>query len=618
VLSNSSQDKGAGEQGFGALDIVQAKKEIRRTLEAEGMDPEIAKNHAELLARSRDIADFEERFKKTDHVLRITLGGLGYPPEEIDSEVSQAKSKILGILKEQSNKQKMRMGIASDSLKELVERAEKIKITDREKLAHSIAEEILNKHVIRTFYVSSSSDQSEIGIYCFDGISYRPCEKEIKREIGELASSLSKEINEKTTRWIENEVLAKIRLFTLRELKYDSSVIGFENTIFDWEAFLESGDIAKSVIQPGPEVIAFHRIPHRLAYEKVQGKTWNSIEEMANELCPKTLKAFKDWVGDKWILLFEIIGYALYPKYSLNKAIMLVGEGDNGKSTYLRLVGDILGSENISHIPLQKLTDQEQRFYTVQLYHKLANIFADLPKGALEDTGTFKVLTGEDAVYGEIKRGPVFYFYNYAKLLFSANELPAVYDMTHAFWRRWIVIEFPNTFPQNPNFYSETFTEEEKEGAILVSLIAIREVLRRAKFSFEETAADYKEIWLRKTDSVYAFNQDMFEGKLIDSLGYKAEKDENAKVEAGFYYQLYVKYCDIEDREAIAKKDFTLRLERIGFKKIKIRGEFYYKGIRLIEVKPSGRNSLTNFTDKGSGEAEGSEPSESGELGQYE
>lgn len=461
-------------------------------------------------------------------------------------------------------------------------------VTERERLAYEIAEKILSEYTIKTFYTTSTDREYKVGMYCFDGLVYRPCENEILSRIMEYLGSV--ELKQKTTRWVVNEALFKIELKTLTKLKYEPLKIAFKNGVFDWETFLKTGSLRLSLTPPSPETIVFHKIPHRLALEKLEGLeglvkfseelALSDLEDLAEKLCPKTLKAFMDWVGDKWILLFEIIGYTLYPRYDLHKAIMIVGEGRNGKSTYLRLLKDILGSWNVSSIKLQDLCDDSKRFAVANLYHKLANIYADLPNEALKHTGTFKILTGEDAVTADRKFKDPITFVNYAKLIFSTNQLPAVRDMTLAFWRRWLVIEFPNQFPVNPRFYEETFTEEEKEGAIIVGLLAFRRVWLRRKFSFEETEADYRERWLREVNTVYAFIQDLLEGKIE---GYRAERDPDGRVEANKLYEIYVNWCNMEDREALTKRGFTIEMERQGYRKVKVGNTHYYKGLRLTE-----------------------------------
>lgn len=64
----------------------------------------------------------------------------------------------------------------------------------------------------------------------------------------------------------------------------------------------------------------FHR-PHRLRYEvKFDG----DLESLAESLCPAALKAFRDWVDEKWLLL-EITDYPFLPKYDLNEGMGQTG-----------------------------------------------------------------------------------------------------------------------------------------------------------------------------------------------------------------------------------------------------------------------------------------------------
>jgi putative DNA primase/helicase len=153
--------------------------------------------------------------------------------------------------------------------------------------------------------------------------------------------------------------------------------------------------------------------------------------------------------------------------------------------------------------------------------------------------------------------------------------------MTVAFWRRWLVIEFPNQFPQDPAFFEKTFTEEEIEGIIFVSLLAFRNAWLKRKFSFEESEADYKEMWLRNTNSIYAFISDLLNGKIE---GYRAEKDPEGKVDSSELYEIYTKYCESEEREAEAKRIFTLEMERLGYKTVRTAKARYYKGLKLIQA----------------------------------
>jgi P4 family phage/plasmid primase-like protien len=307
-----------------------------------------------------------------------------------------------------------------------------------------------------------------------------------------------------------------------------------------------------------------------------RAKGYNA-RQLAEAEAPQLVEILKAWVGEPyWLTLLEIVGYTTIAfKYPLHKAFMLLGRGSNGKSTYLRMLKEILGRGNVTSIPLQALADLDFRFLWAGLIGKLANIFADIPKSPLSYTGVFKVLTGEDCIDIDRKgREPVRCYTNYAKLIFSANELPRTSDLTHAFFRRWVIIDFPNTFPEDPGWHDRNITLELKNTALTLGLEAVKEVLQRRAFTGE---TDVRDRWLEESDPIYGFIRD------LERLGL-AKRDPDGKVAAQTLYTIYTEWARAqEDIEVLAKAEFTKRLETHGIMKVKIKTDTYYKGITLLE-----------------------------------
>lgn len=160
--------------------------------------------------------------------------------------------------------------------------------------------------------------------------------------------------------------------------------------------------------------------------------------------CPKIDRFLQEVCPDGVQTIEELIGWCLEDGYDYQRSVLLYGSGNNGKSTFLNLVRTFLGPENVSSRLLQDLVTN--RFALADLYGKLANICADLPNIALTNTGIYKMLTGGDPITAERKFGHPFQFVNRAKLIFSTNQLFGVDDPTNAFWRRWILLQFPNDF----------------------------------------------------------------------------------------------------------------------------------------------------------------------------
>ncbi|MBI1955060.1 MAG: hypothetical protein HYS38_01555 [Acidobacteria bacterium] len=143
---------------------------------------------------------------------------------------------------------------------------------------------------------------------------------------------------------------------------------------------------------------------------------------------------------------WEIVAWLMTPYTSIQKAVLLMGDGANGKSTFLRAIMSFLGKHNTAAVSLHRL--EGDRFSAARLVNKLANICPDLPSNDLVSTSVFKALTGGDPLLAEYKFKDAFEFIPYARLIFSANHAPKSKDASSAFFRRWLVIPFDRTFAE--------------------------------------------------------------------------------------------------------------------------------------------------------------------------
>jgi putative DNA primase/helicase len=304
--------------------------------------------------------------------------------------------------------------------------------------------------------------------------------------------------------------------------------------------------------------------------------------------CPQIKKFLMDITATKEDIdiLLEVIGFCLYREYFIAKALMLVGGGSNGKSTFLNLVKAFLGRENVSSRSLQDL--EEHRFSKADLHHKLANIYADLPDKALFRTGTFKMLTGRDLITAERKFQHSFMFENYAKLLFSANKVPEAYDDTDAFFRRWLIVVFPNQFigdKADPYILEKLTTPEELSGLLNLVLEALKRLLERGRFSHSKTTEEIREDYIRKSSPIAAF--------VLDCL----EVDSDAFIIKQELFNTFAAYCRERGIPCVTKDTFFKNLPRhvaVTDERPKIEGKrpTTFKGIRYNE----GVSTLSNVS----------------------
>ena len=239
--------------------------------------------------------------------------------------------------------------------------------------------------------------------------------------------------------------------------------------------------------------------------------------------CPAIEKHFKQILKnpDDADVLFEFIGFCLWKDYFIEKAVMFLGNGRNGKGKTLGLINNFLGIKNCSKIDIHKFdTDPYSAHH---LFGKLANLSGDLSPKALNNTGLFKNLTGRDEISAQRKFMTDLEFISYAKMMFACNVLPKTTDTTLAFFNRWMLFEFPYTFLpqeeidlleeeqlenielQDPNQLINLSKPEELDGLLNKALEGLERILKNKSFSNSQGVNETKRLWIRKSDSFTAF-----------------------------------------------------------------------------------------------------------------
>ncbi len=264
-----------------------------------------------------------------------------------------------------------------------------------------------------------------------------------------------------------------------------------------------------------------------------------------NADCPK----IKEWhrqvlYPEDLDCLQEYCGYILWRDYPNAKMLMLYGVGSNGKSTFISLLKALLGMENISARSLQDLATN--RFATADLYGKMANLHADLEDRALRSTALLKMLTGRDPIHAEFKFKSSFKFVNYAKCIFSANKIPEVFEDTVAFWRRWIIVQFPRIFQgdeENRNLLEELTKPEELSGFLnfaLEGLVRLR--TNNWAFSNSKSTEEVRAEYIRRSSPVQAFVLDC------------TEPETSSAIPKTTFYETFKDYC-IEHKLPLIRYD---------------------------------------------------------------
>ena len=209
---------------------------------------------------------------------------------------------------------------------------------------------------------------------------------------------------------------------------------------------------------------------------------------------------------DKKTLLYEIIGYCLVRRNVFSKFFICYGEGQTGKSTYLELIKRLIGESNSAYL---SLNDLGQQYKPAELFGKLINLGDDIPYKGLQETDVLKKLVTGEMFAAEQKyvQKPL-NFSNFAKLIFTTNKLPEVYDRTSGFYRRVMIIEINNKIENPDPLFLTRLTDNDYEYLLSVAIEKLLDALRVNKLTECESSKQKLEEYKTNQSSVLSFAQD--------------------------------------------------------------------------------------------------------------
>lgn len=389
-----------------------------------------------------------------------------------------------------------------------------------------------------SFYIKGKLQYEKLAQYLRDNEKIIKINDELHIYKDGYYSSSMKEIEKIMLKYINNstnstrtEVIRYLELLCQNAKMANPKYIVVANGIYDLES--------KKLLEFSSSYIIKNKIP------------WSYSPNAYNETLDKTLD--KICCNDKSLrlLIEEMIGYTLFRRNELGKAFILTGQGANGKSTLLEVITELIGEENIASVSLEELN---HRFKTFQLEGKLSNIGDDISNKYIEDNSTFKKLVTGEKVNVERKGRDPFDFKNYSKLIFSANELPRINDLSGGLKRRLIFIPFNATFSKKDKDYDPFILDK------LVSNEAIEYLLKLAIHGLERVLKNHSFTSSKASEEVWEAYESL-NNPVVNFL-------EENNIENETVQDIYLKYsvwCAENGLKALSKPIFGREVKKQGY-----------------------------------------------------
>jgi P4 family phage/plasmid primase-like protien len=313
-----------------------------------------------------------------------------------------------------------------------------------------------------------------------------------------------------------------------------------------------------------PDFLLTWKLPRD--YPSVFGLEYRSIDNFLNQVT-KSNQQLKN-------ILIAAANAVLLGRCDLQKAIYLVGNGGNGKGSFLRLLEMLVGDMNTHSTTLHDLCDNQ--FEIANIYKKRLIICPDEDKrfGGLS---RFKSITGGDSIRGEKKGKDAFKFRYEGMVAIASNDPIFLGDSSYGLSRRLITIPFKYQVldDERRNLEAEFTADLPAFTSYLLSLD--RDWVKSILMGSNKVASVRETEWdmTTRTDSIAGFYD--------DSLIF----DPTAKTSTSLMYKAYQDYCKESGLSAKSIHKFTPELIELCSIKLglKVEGHRSNKGRSIIGLR---------------------------------
>lgn len=271
----------------------------------------------------------------------------------------------------------------------------------------------------------------------------------------------------------------------------------------------------------------------------------------------------------------KIIGMSLTGDISERLIFILFGSGANGKSTFIRVITDLLGeySANINPNALFRHSAGVGPLSAIAGLRGARFITSIEPEeGKKLNESLIKSITGNDWISARYLYGNYFTLQIEGKLFLVTNYKPIIKETLPAIWDRVRLIPFDVTIPADKR--DKGLYERLKQELSGILNWALEGCLAWQSEGLETPKA------IREATEAYRIDMDPIAGFIRD----ECEVGEGCEESAGKLYSVYCNCC-LRDREKpVSKKMFGMKLQEKGFRPVRTSSERKWEGIGLSKV----------------------------------
>lgn len=340
----------------------------------------------------------------------------------------------------------------------------------------------------------------------------------------------------------------------------DTNIIAFKNTLYDVEN--------DAVLMKDPSIVTTTRMTN-VEYNP------DIVEHEQLDTFMYNLFGGQDDDAEMMQFIYEVIGYCLVNNTFAQKFFILYGEGGNGKSSFLQLLTSLLTEANVSNIALIDISASQ--FRLAEIVGKYANIGDDIEKSAILNTANLKKIVTGDTIIVEPKHMKPYSYKPHAKLFFSCNDIPSIYDTSTGMSDRLVIIPMTNRIRNTTIATPHIVKEIVRSGGLTVLLNRALEGVRRLRsqgaFTVPPRVIAITKAYIEDNNQVAQFIRDVENGEVERGYTWRSSgsgittKCLNSidEVKAKDLYDTYSQWATGNHCKPLSKHNFGREMKRLGY-----------------------------------------------------
>lgn len=252
----------------------------------------------------------------------------------------------------------------------------------------------------------------------------------------------------------------------------------------------------------------------------------------------------------------EALAYSLTARTDLKASFWLYGPPNSGKSTFLRLIANLMGDLHTT-IDLNQLA--ENKFMLSRIAGKRVATFSEADSNSMIPDGIYKAMVGgKDEIWADVKGKESISFIPEAKFWWAMNKPPRVNDRSGALLNRLFIIPLNRSIPQDKWISNlDDLLIDERPGIFNELMRAYKRLVRQGRLTRCAQSEALRQQLGDDNDTEKAFVEE------------RCDMHPSYRISSDGLYKAYKEWCEDFGFKPKNSKQMRHEWERLGFTRSK-------------------------------------------------